>query len=55
MVKNPITISEEENVFDALAIMDQNNFRYLPVVNVEKKLVGIIKLRDIIHCLLEQT
>jgi CBS domain-containing protein len=53
IVKNPITISEEENVFDALNKMDQNNSRYLPVVNAENKLVGIVKLRDIIHYLLE--
>ena len=41
MIHNPITITPEANIFEAMSIMEKNNIGCLPVMK-NKKLVGII-------------
>ncbi len=48
MVVNPITITPERPLADALAIMDSNNISGIPVVSKRNsKLVGILTHRDV--------
>ncbi|HCM83483.1 MAG TPA: IMP dehydrogenase [Rhodospirillaceae bacterium] len=47
MVLNPITISPDAAVGDALRLMDEHGFSGFPVVDANKKLVGILTNRDI--------
>lgn len=48
MTESPITISSEETIKTAVAILAENRFRALPVVDGKKKLVGIVTTHDII-------
>ncbi len=47
MIQDPITLSEEATVGDALHIMGENRIGGIPVVNAEKKLKGIVTNRDL--------
>ena len=46
MTPDPITVSSDLSVLDALGLMLRGGFRHLPVVSGEK-VVGIISLRDL--------
>lgn len=48
MTKNPVTITEEESLFKALAIISRRGVRHLPVIR-ENRLVGIINRTDILR------
>ena len=50
MTSNPITISSEKDVKDAITLMIKNNISGIPVVK-NSKLVGIITKSDIIQIL----
>jgi len=48
IMTNPIiTLLETNSIMDALQTMTTNNFRRLPVINKEEKLVGIVTNKDI--------
>lgn len=47
MVVNPITVSPESTLSDVLFLMDENKISGIPVVDEQKKLVGIITNRDV--------
>lgn len=47
MSKNIISVSEKENVEDALKLMKENKIKRLPVVDEKKKLTGIVSMTDI--------
>jgi CBS domain-containing protein len=47
MTENPVVISENALVTEAIEKMRVQNIRHLPVVNDEGKLVGMISFRDI--------
>lgn len=44
-----ITVSPDTPFQEALRLMREHKFRRLPVVNAEKKLVGIVSERDLLH------
>jgi CBS domain-containing protein len=46
MTSDPVTVTPSETIRQADGLMDENNFRQLPVVN-GRELVGIITDRDI--------
>ena len=46
MTKNIVTIGPETSLGEARKLMSENNFRHLPVVDDDGKLVGIISDRD---------
>lgn len=52
MTENPITIEPEAPIDEALQKMRENNIRHLPVVDPEKKPVGMVSLRDVIDAIL---
>lgn len=47
LILDPITLSEEATVSDALRLMKENKIGGIPVVNQKRKLVGIITNRDL--------
>jgi acetoin utilization protein AcuB len=47
MIKNPITISENASVKDAVDLMNAHSIRHLPVVTQEKKFIGFVTLTDL--------
>ena len=47
MTSDPVTIDPETNLNEAAKIMFEKWFRHLPVVDSQKKVVGIISLRDL--------
>ncbi len=49
MTRNPVTISPEANVVEASELMKKNKVHRLPVLDKDKKLVGIISEKDILH------
>lgn len=52
MTENPITIEPGAPIDEALQKMRENNIRHLPVVDPEKKPVGMVSLRDVIDAIL---
>ena len=47
MVINPLTISPNSTLSDALALKEHNGFSGIPVVETDGKLIGILTNRDI--------
>ena len=47
MTSKVATIREDRNVEDAFRVVEERNFRHLPVVNSSGKLVGILSTRDL--------
>jgi CBS domain-containing protein/predicted CoA-binding protein len=47
MSKNPATITPEEALKDAIWKMEHGNFRHLPVIDENGKLIGILTDRDV--------
>ncbi|MBO3769428.1 MAG: CBS domain-containing protein [Thermoproteota archaeon] len=48
MTENPITVGPDVPIDETLRIMREKNIRHLPVVDSNKKPVGMISLRDVI-------
>lgn len=46
--KNLITIRQNQSIMTALNFMNKNEVSHLPVVNNERKLVGILSMRDLL-------
>jgi CBS domain-containing protein len=51
MSKDVILCRDTEDAEDAIRIMEDNQIRRLPVLNEDKKLVGMVSLGDISHAL----
>ena len=47
MIYDPVTITKEQTVGDALALMHENKIGGIPVVDDNRKLVGIVTNRDL--------
>ena len=47
MTRNPICVEVDTSIVKAKEILNKNNFSKLPVVDKQKKLVGIITKNDI--------
>ncbi len=54
MTAAPKTISEDDAVESALMLMRRGNFRRVPVVDSENRLVGLVTLDDILMFLAEE-
>ena len=52
MTKNPITINDKELAIDAISLMEHNikkPISVLPVINDLQKMVGILRLHDLVQ------
>ncbi len=47
MIKNPITISENASIQDALDLMNSHSIRHMPVVRSENEFIGFVTLTDL--------
>ena len=47
MIRNPISISEDTTVSEAIACMKTNSIRHLPVVDDDQRLLGFVTLADL--------
>ncbi len=51
MTANPITVSKDANVYEAIRVMVENNVTGLPVVNRDMTLAGVISEKDVLDLL----
>jgi acetoin utilization protein AcuB len=49
MTRNPVTVTEETSIDDALHVMRERKVRRLPVLDHSGKMVGIVSDRDLLH------
>lgn len=54
MTKDVVTLNEEDKILDIIDKFDNYRFGRFPVIDDEKKLVGIISRNDIVHGILER-
>lgn len=48
MTEDPVTVSEDDGVFEVIQMFDEQNVRRLPVVDSDGQLSGIVSLDDAI-------
>lgn len=53
MTRNPDTVKSSDAVIHALELMNEHNYRHLPVVDGER-LVGVVSIRDLYRSVKEQ-
>lgn len=49
MTRKVVFCMEDEEIEDALRLMEQKKIRRLPVINSEKRMTGILSLGDVSH------
>jgi CBS domain-containing protein len=49
--RQTVCVTEKESVFDAALLMQKRNFRHLPVITEDGKIVGIISAQDVMNTL----
>jgi len=49
MTKGIVYCTENEDIEDAVHLMENNQIRRLPVINDEKRMVGMLSLGDLTH------
>ena len=49
MSKNPVTITSDMPITDALRVMRQNQVRKLPVLDQDGQMVGIVSEKDLLY------
>jgi CBS domain-containing protein len=53
MTRNPVTLKEGDTVATAIARMTAGGYRHLPIVDGEGRPTGLLKVRGIVHYLVE--
>ena len=53
MTPDPITVTSSDTVGSCMALMTDNRFRHLPVVE-EGKLLGVVSIGDIVRAVIEE-
>ena len=51
MTADPVTVTQDTNVYDAIRIMVENDVTGLPVVNEDMSLAGVISEKDVLDLL----
>lgn len=51
MTRHPLTLGASADVFDAIAIFDSSGATCIPVVDQERRIIGIVSWRDIMKLL----
>ncbi|MDX1491564.1 MAG: CBS domain-containing protein [Pseudohongiellaceae bacterium] len=51
MTRQPITLEEHHDVFDAIAVFEEHSVSCIPIVDHERRILGIVSWRDIISLL----
>lgn len=50
----PLSVNEDDNLVDILAVMNEHSVGYIPVTNSANKLVGLITRSSLLSVLSEQ-
>jgi CBS domain-containing protein len=53
MIKNPVTLRASDTVGHAIALMSAGGFRRLPIVDGEGRILGVLKVSNILRYLVE--
>ncbi|HET6880137.1 MAG TPA: CBS domain-containing protein [Pirellulales bacterium] len=53
MIRNPVTLAAEATVADAVEKMSAGGYRRLPIVDRQRKPVGVVQVSGIVHYLAE--
>ena len=51
MTRQPVTLSEDSDVFDAIAVFEEHRVSCIPIVDHERRIQGIVSWRDILSLL----
>ena len=54
MSENPLRVNEDDSLVDILTVMNANSVGFIPVVNSEEKLVGLITRSSLLSILSDQ-
>jgi len=54
MTPHPKTLTKENTVLEALEMMHVGGFRHIPIVNEEKRPIGIISIKDLMNFVYER-
>ena len=54
MSSSPVTVSQEEGVFETIDLMRRHGIRRVPVVDAQRSLVGVLALDDLLEFLSEE-
>ena len=54
MIADPQTAQPEETLNTAILYMAQGNYRHVPIVDTENRLLGMVSIRDVISYLVEK-
>ena len=49
MTPHPKTLRKEHTVLEAMELMHSRNFRHIPIVDEEKRPIGIISIKDVMN------
>ena len=49
MTPHPKTLTKEHTVLEAIEVMHNKNFRHIPIVDEEKRPIGIISIKDVMN------
>ena len=47
MTRKVITVDQEATIFDAQELLAKNKIRHLPIIDKDRRLIGIVTDRDI--------
>jgi len=53
MTKNPVVLAPNKTVGDAVNLMNERNFRHIPVVHDDDRAHGIVSIKDVITLVAE--
>jgi CBS domain-containing protein len=53
MTRDPVTLSPDDTIGDAAALMDERNFRHIPIIAADGSAIGVASIKDIIALLAE--
>lgn len=53
MTPNPTIIHDDASILEAMRLMDRGNYRHLPVLDAEGRILGVISTRHIISFIVE--
>lgn len=53
MTRNPVTLRQSDTVATAIARMSAGGYRHLPIVDAQGQPTGLLKVRGIVHYLVE--
>jgi len=48
MTANPVTLTRSHSLRDARMLMEEKKFRHIPIVDDEKKLIGLVTQRNVL-------